>query len=694
MVKILKISIFFLLICQCGRLCSADPDSKLIKRAHELYFQGKLDDSLAIYKKVASGTNKRSQALKNMAVIHRDKGELTKAISVLIKAHELDPKDADVLEQLAWFSYLKADYTSAKTHAVNALALSAGTLSIYAFAASLASSQEYSKAEVALNRFIKDSPHFLPAYLDLGRIYEVQRKWNKAKITYKEALKIDPAFAETRVHLAGTFKELKQSDEEIRQYAEIKKVDTRHPEVKKSKSQIKAITDAVIATGRELFSKNASSKFSGSAVPLAKNRESLPRIRIGLGASVAGKPLPMAGLLFMAGDSFRIYDKKTGSIITRGKRHEAWRIEVRSKKTGICLIHKPKSKSPVRFNGPIVIKTETSTSTILVHGVKFGHGFSWEGSQDREYRDLLEIIPDKRAGIIMVNDIVVEEYLYSVLPSEMPISSPPEAFKAQAIVARTDTLFRKKRNMMHKRHPYDLCDTQHCQVYAGITSERPKARRAVNKTRGIILTHKKRPINALYHANCGGHTITASKLPGWWGAPYLQGVFDGPGKAPSSPWEMDFWIKGKPAIHCAASKHVHKASSRWIWSVSRKELQERVNRKARIGKLLHVESVRRIGSGHLLGVKFIGSKGRVIIRKEHELKRLLAIGQTRSVLLALDPSYNNKKELQRVYIFGGGWGHGVGLCQGGAANLAENKKSFKDILLHYYTGVEFKQLDY
>ncbi|MBI4064319.1 MAG: SpoIID/LytB domain-containing protein, partial [Elusimicrobia bacterium] len=660
------------------------------ERGDALYFEGRLTDALKAYEQSVSTVSAKAEALKNIVIIQRDLGRFREAAESLREVAQAHPADHQALETLAWFFYLQGRLGPAGEYAAKTLEIAPSALAQHVLASAAFETGDLQKAEKIFLDIKKKNPHFMPAYLGLGRVHEVRKQWDQARKIYEQTLKTDYIYLEPRVPLARVLSELKREEDRLRQIAAIEKVDSKNPQVRKEKRGLSEMAQAKAKEDSLLFGEAASSKFQSTPIALAKNRDSLTRVRVGLGTSAGGKPLKSEGLLFMTGGPFKIYDKKTKKVHLKGEGHRAWRVKAIG---GRIAVSGPGLTSAARFDDPIVIAVDFATHPILLHNVRYGTGFAWAGAQDREYRDRIEVIPDRSYGFVLVNDVVLYEYLYSVLPSEMPISAPLEALKAQAVVARTDALRRQKTEVPHKKQPYDLCDSQHCQVYSGLGSERAKARQAVDETRGLALLYKRRLIDALYSANCGGFTQRAQDMAGWWGQPYLQSVYDAEGRPPASPWQMELWVKGRPPAYCAASEHVHPLSYRWVWMIPAAELEERVNREKKIGKLTKVLVLRRSRSANVLGVKFVGKKGEFIVRREHNIRGILAIGQVRSTMMAIDNQYDLKGELQNVYLFGGGWGHNVGLCQGGAANLAAKGWDFRKILLHYYKDVEIARMN-
>ncbi|MBI4668689.1 MAG: SpoIID/LytB domain-containing protein [Elusimicrobia bacterium] len=671
----------------------------------------------------------RPLALRNLAVVRRDLGDLKGAITALTKAHEIEPADVPTLEELASFFYFNAEYRRAEYYAQKALRLSRKSVPArYVLGALWAETGKFESAQAALRKLAQEMPQYLPAYLSLARIHAVRGDWAGARRFYEKLLSLDRLYIEPRLDLARVLTTVSRRQEALAQYKEIAKVDPRHPEVVRNLDGIKKIADAEIFRRSEAFGRLGTKAFQAVAPAAAPPQVSfetgktvLRRLRIGLGAGASGKPPETPAAVFMASGPLRIYLKKSKETIFRAKAFQNWSIKAEEGRPPALLVFGPGFERPFKYFEPIVLETDLATHTILLHDIPVGRGFAWAAAKDRQYRGRIELIPDKDAGIILVNDVPLSKYLYSVLPSEMPVSAPLEALKAQAIVARTFAMRLAKNERPHRRRGYDLCDSQHCQVYSGLAAERLKARLAVDETAGLFLVYKGRLINALYSANCGGLTQTAGEIKGWFASPYLQGVFDGedgtvlktvpapparPNRTlaqtkyaetgrPRSPWEIELWIKRSPAAYCSSSKYVPSLSYRWVWVAAKKDLEERANRIKPIGKLKSVTALKRSISGSMLAVKLIGTDAELTLVKEHDIRRILASGPIRSNMAVIDGKYDRKGELEEIYISGAGWGHNIGLCQGGTMNLAELKGwDFNQILRHYYRGTQIEPLPF
>lgn len=256
--------------------------------------------------------------------------------------------------------------------------------------------------------------------------------------------------------------------------------------------------------------------------------------------------------------------------------------------------------------------------------------------------------------IHIINIVNVEEYLYSVIPSEMPASWNQEALKAQAVASRTYTFYHLlKKNK--SQAIYDIDSTTNFQVYKGIVSENPDSTKAVQETNGIIMTYEHEPILAYFHSSSGGKTIDPKYV--WKGCdlPYIRGVkcnFDK--ESPHYNWEV-------------------------ILSID--EISDALMKKySRMGKIKSI-SFKRFDS-RVVEVNIVHSSGDISLTG-NEFRLLFPGSKIRSTF------FTSERKGTSLVLNGKGWGHGVGMSQWGAKGRGEQGQDYKEILNHYYYQIKF-----
>ncbi|MFZ5515801.1 MAG: SpoIID/LytB domain-containing protein [Candidatus Zhuqueibacterota bacterium] len=349
-----------------------------------------------------------------------------------------------------------------------------------------------------------------------------------------------------------------------------------------------------------------------------------------------------------------------------------------------------------RFSSQGFIRIRGNLFTIQV---KTGEGYHFEGDAERSYKGQLEFWLDRFGKITVVNILPMEEYLKGVVGSEMHPEFPLEALKAQAVTARGFSLSRIGKQ--HRLEPFDLCDEVHCHVYGGVKKESPLINEAVAQTRGQVLMFEGAICEAFYAGVCGGHSEHNENVWNGDAQPFLRGVFDSPysGRLP-----VDFlqdenrvrqWIESSPDVYCNTTRgevpevlNYTKKYFRWQARYTRDELSRIIAEKTgqTIGSVNQIVPLERGVSGRLKKIEIRGSVRTIVIEKELEIRRALSPTYLYSSCFVVDRDGND-------FIFkGAGWGHGVGMCQTGAAMMALKGQNYKQILNHYYQNTSIQSL--
>lgn len=262
-------------------------------------------------------------------------------------------------------------------------------------------------------------------------------------------------------------------------------------------------------------------------------------------------------------------------------------------------------------------------------------------------------------GVTVVNNVPVEDYLYGVVPKEMPASWNMEALRAQSVAART---FALKNRGRHRAEGYDLCNTAECQVYEGMGAETKASTEAVDSTRGEVLFYQGTISDALFHTDSGGMTESSENV---WGSrvPYLRSVPEVQVK--TLPWNRSISLARFVQKIETAEKKIGR-----LKDIKLSPLQ--------IGKGREDRSI----SGRVLTMRVIGDKGNIILTG-NKIRALFALPSTLFSVRILKSN---------VEFSGYGSGHGLGMSQWGAKAFAERGKNYKDILRYYYTGVSVEKL--
>ncbi len=323
-----------------------------------------------------------------------------------------------------------------------------------------------------------------------------------------------------------------------------------------------------------------------------------------------------------------------------------------------------------------------SHTTLHIFDVEYGEGYFWAGREDRKYRGAFIFEPRDENSFYFINEVNVEEYLYSVIPSEMPASWPMEALKAQTIAARSYTLNRYYRNTGARFH---LVASVMNAAYNGTYWEHERTTRAVDETRGLIATYRGLAIDAVYSSNSGGFTEDGKLV---WGGdvPYLQGqaIFPDHYELDLLPSGLSEWLRERPPSYSRAENFGSATSYRW----TRVLLPQEPPVASRVGPITEIIPLERGASGFVKTVLVRGKEGEEEISGDRIRSQL---GGLKSNVFMVEPLLNEQGTPQFFLIWGGGWGHGVGLDQTASAQMAADGLNHSEIIKLFYQGVDLEQ---
>jgi len=373
--------------------------------------------------------------------------------------------------------------------------------------------------------------------------------------------------------------------------------------------------------------------------------------------------------------------------------------------------------------------------------VVIGINFHWQRNENQRFKGSLKFIVEG-GKLTAVNQIMVEDYLTSVISSEMSATASEELLKAHAVISRSwllnpileqETKSKEQRQKTEfnitdyklqttyftkwyerdAHNNYDVCADDHCQRYQGITRASTAAvEKAIEATRGEVLMYQDKICDARFSKSCGGISETFENC--W--APerhsYLVPVIDN-NDVPLG-FELDLtdetnaqdWIRQSPPAFCnTTDKNIltqilnnydQETTDFYRWKVeySQTELSELLARRSNIhfGQIIDLIPVKRGESGRIIELKIIGTQRTVIVGKELEIRKWLSNSHLYSSAFVVDKSDFVNDIPQHFTLIGAGWGHGVGLCQIGAAVMGEKGYKYDEILLHYFRGAELKRI--
>ena len=399
------------------------------------------------------------------------------------------------------------------------------------------------------------------------------------------------------------------------------------------------------------------------------------------------------------------------------------------------------SEGGVLWNGnqysSLTFHPQSADASFSLSDVTIGVNFHWERKETQTFLGTLRFVVESDK-ICAINELPVEKYLESVISSEMSATSSLELLKAHAVISRSWLLaqmkkrrdvaesgnnffsFTKKEDMLIRWYDredhtiFDVCADDHCQRYQGITKETsPHVAEAIRQTKGQVLLDGDEICDARFSKCCGG--VTEEFQYCWEDTPknYLTAVRDiALGIESTLPnltneEEAEKWIRFNPPAFCNTqdkrilSQVLNDYDQetvdfyRWKVTLTQEKLQQLIadRLKMNLGSILDMKSVERGTSGRISKLQIIGTEKTFTIGKELEIRRTLSDSHLLSSAFIVDKYDIDEQGVpQRFELIGAGWGHGVGLCQIGAAVMGEEGYLYDAILLHYYQGAEIKKL--
>jgi stage II sporulation protein D len=672
---------------------SASASVDWMARGSELFESGNLTKAATAFEDAAKTSTAGASAYLDAAIVYRDIGDNKKALSMFERAVALSSADADVQAEYGWAALRAGKLVEASRAFDASLLLRPGDPDALLGRGRLfLEVKRPDEASKTFEGLVKSDPDDTLGWMYLARAYVAEGRSQDAVDAYQRSFQSDSAFSEVRLSLGSLYQRLKNFNEAWRQYAMILTIDPRHLAAKRLKKDMT----------RRLHGRIAKSVLPVQAItepfPIVVSTPSvtMPVLRVGIGTSESGKPILKTSLVFRCTGPFRVVEPSSGKVLKEGP--GGVRFLIRPKRGGgMFEVVDNRQRKLLQFGHTVGFEPKNPRmDSIIVRELRVAQGYSWSSTRDRQLKGRVEVRVRGRR-LYLVDRLSLEDYVYGVVTEEMPRNFPLEALKAQAVIARSMTIYEMRHLHPHKSFHYDMCDGQHCQVYGGVSGESPEARQAADETRGQVLTYGKDVAQTPYSSNCGGHTQDSGEVHGWARLRYLTGRLDGsgPDDLPYSPWRLELWLKSRPSnVYCDLVPDMPPARFRWVRAVPAKELAARVNREHWIGDLKRLVVVKRSRAGHANEILLEGTRGRVMIKKEHVIRRTLGLGALRSTLFVVETERDKKGMPTEFIFYGGGWGHGVGLCQYGAAGRALRGQSYREILDHYFPGTKLRTLDF
>lgn len=656
----------------------------------QYYYEGKINEAIVSYESALNNGGDFNLNAKNLYFLYKESGNLEKAVEYLHRIYENNNNDYYWVYKYGINLYLNGNYEQAEKVLEESLAnlllieendensienkMTDKDISLlsYFLGQVYFKKGEYQKAEYLYNKGI-DLVSYLPLnYIGLAELYEQKQEYEKSIEYYQTALKRDSSLSNLHLDLARLFEIIK--DEGLAYYYWNRSLATGNKTnyvSNKISELIKKYPELVDNEKQEKDLRRKDIKWIRVQDYFLDNKD-IPQIRIGIVDNVEKA-------YFKSGYDFMIENE--GKTI-EGLRNEPYSIEY--KEDTYLIYHNEKLISSMKSVEPLTLINKDRTHTFLLYDISYGAGYFWAGTEDRQYRGNMELYPVSSGEFNIINILNIEEYLFSVVPAEMPAWWPDEAIKAQSLAARTYALANLGK---HKKGGYDLCDTVHCAAYNGVKSETNKTNQLIITTQGETIYYNNKPISAVFSSNSGGYSEKSEEI---WGnkSRYLQGannLINNEYQFPLEPYELEKWMFDEMKSFSNNSLFAGYNSYRWVKVLDADYFREKYN----IKNLLDIIVVGRTEGGTVK---------KVIIKGEKDSREISgdsirsSLGGLKSNRFTMDKIYSADNKLEKIIFYGSGWGHHVGMDQTGAAGMAAEGYNYQKIINHFYQETETRKV--
>ena len=601
---------------------------------------------------------------RELVALYEEAGEYSQAVDVLETLYAGAPGDPRILGQLFESLVLAGQNDQAKA----LLPLPVPTAQTRFYEALLfLDSGERAKAEALFRAAINADSDQPMAWYFLGTIEYDAGQYPQAQADFRKVLDLNANLTVALLPLArstlaaGEYQEayaeflhahrVTPGDEAIS--AELSALRKSHPQIEAARTEAK--------TQREQVARPP------VVTTFPAGARTLPTIRVGLADKLRSITIKTGGNCVIRGaNDAKAVDAASDTLI------------IVSDAKGEIRLAYPGAPPFASLKSPVTLSYPNPGDTTILFDLVTGSGDFYAASADHAYRGKLEFRSGE-GGLLVINRLSLEEYLYSVLPSEMPAYWPMEALKAQAVAARSYTIASLGR---FEKRGYDVQGSVISAAYGGVSNENRATTEAVNATEGLVLLHNDRPLMAFYGANTGGYTEDSRSV--WGESAGMKAVPDlliPERRTFLSLSALGSWLTSYPKAYDATAPYYSRDAYRWQKWVPASEIARRVAETRDVGPVHAILTRGRGISGRVNDIEIIGSKGSIRVRGD--IIRW-TLGGLRSNLFTVRPKLGTDG-LPQYFIFeGAGWGHGVGMDQSGAAGMAAAGFDFRQILLHYY----------
>ncbi|MDD5303131.1 MAG: SpoIID/LytB domain-containing protein [Elusimicrobia bacterium] len=686
-----------LLLAIAGALLAAPPvraaaDAvEALTTARGAFLAGRYDDAESAWRYLSELGVAAPEPEANLALTLRDKGQHEAAAAQWLKASLLEGADGFDWNQRAW-SYLA---TGRQREARDAFtkALDRSSTTATQAEANVGIGLTYildakpKAAEAPLRRAGISGPYAISISAQLTAEAATMSGDRQTALTYlRQAVEIDPANNEALRGLAAALANAGDNRAAWRAYKKVLSLDPKDAEARKAYEKAGRFVngDLDAAAGvRRIARPVLDPDRTDPPLPLSTRP-----IRVGLFGAPDGRPAVMTRAYVMLNSAFKVTSVSHGTLRDNGRPFDQWEVDFRPE-NGLVEVRDASrnilftSKTPFAFvpdakRGSVLIKAAVITDQI---GVDPG---------DREVRGAVEVVPNPW-GFRLVQVAPVEQYLIGVVSLVLPIDSPPQALRAQAVVSRTAAYWASE-NREETLERCDLLDDDSTQRTIGVSGEMSSAAEAVADTEGLALALKGRAARVFQHEDSGGTTEDGSEA----GEPGLEHLVSVQDSAKLSiPWrtavDLERYTHEAPpeGLYSEAAAVSTPNSSRWMRILDARDLRKRVERRKDLGTIRRLRVAGRTATGRVRAIEVFGADGSAMYTGRKEIGELLGPGSLRSTLFTLQTLMDGSR-VSRVVLWGAGTGSGLGFARAGALGQASLGIAWREIVRHYFPRLDVK----
>jgi len=650
------------------------------QNAIDNYYNGNYEKAINYYEDLLSKSKFNENNLKNLAFLYKEKGELEKTLETYIRLLKITNNNY-YNYLIGKYNYQLANYSIANLH-FQKLLNNENNIKFdfekiknenfyYILGNNYKELKRYNKAEESFQNGIDQNSEYPLNYLGLANLFKIKGEYIEAINYYEKVIAIDNNITKVYPSLAESYENINDESSAYKYWKKSlstgKSKDLAQQKIKKLQNDFPYLTKK-----EESEKKLERENIEWMEIKKTPQKEDLKEIKIGIVDEVDE-------ISFQSNKNFEIFINE--NTIIEGNKNEEWSI---ARNDGKYKIYREKNLvKTIKTNNHLKIKNQEKESIFIMYDIAYGEGYFWAGSEDRQYRGNFELYTLNSKKFNLINKINMAEYLYSVVPAEMPALWPLEALKAQTIAARSYTL---KHFNRHLNEGYNLCDSVHCAAYHGIKSEHENTYKAVNETLKEVAYYNGRVIDAVFSSNCGGYCESSEDV---WGNKheYLSGVStmtDEKYEFPLSPYQLNNWLKSSPPSY-SSGELTFDNIYRWIKEVDIDYIKERFD----INNIKNIIVKERSKGGSAQSIEIIGSKSnsnKLIKNKVEKDYIRSALGGLRSNRFIIDKIYDKNGNIKKLIIYGAGWGHNVGMDQSAAATMAKKGYNYEEIIKFFYNN--------